>query len=70
MKYTDNYSDIFAVARFLVREELEEAYRFMTEAQLWNHQLSWEYLAQTADLLTSYNELSRLQSFWRLKHFK
>lgn len=70
MKYTDSYNDIFAVARFLVREELEEAYRFMTEAQLCDYNTSWEYITQTSDLLTSYNELSRLQFFWRLKHFK
>lgn len=70
MKYTDYYNDIFAVARFQVSKELEEAYKFMTTAQLWNHQTSWEYITQTADVLTSYNELSPLQTFWRLKNFQ
>lgn len=70
MNYTHEYMNIFIHARSQVREKLEEAYQHMTDAQLWQHYVGWDYISLVAELLTSYNELSPLHLFWRMKDFK
>lgn len=70
MNYTHEYMDIFATARTRVRERLEKIHKQMTTAQLWQHHVSWDYISLAAELLTSYNELSPLHIFCRMRDFK
>lgn len=70
MQYSDSYNDVFLMARVCVREEIMAKYRLFTTLTSLNQYIKLYYIEESADLLTTYNELTGTSLFFRFRDFK
>lgn len=70
MQYSNSYRNVFVMARVCMREEIMSKYRLFSALKALAQPISLYQIEDTADLLTTYNELIDSGLFFRLKDFE
>lgn len=68
-QYSNSYMNIFASARNLLNNDIEEAVKYLLHCKKVGHECTLSYLIVVASFITAYNELSQLSFFLGTKHF-
>lgn len=69
MEYKEQYMNIFAYARVLLGDDLNENVKFILRSINIGHQISIDYLKMVADNLTAFNEICPYSHFLHARFF-
>lgn len=70
MDYKQQYMDIFACARVLLGDELDDNVKYISRHMSNGHRCCIEYLKMVADALTAYNEMYPYSHFLHARFFE
>lgn len=68
MKYSNNYNEIFSLARYEIRRSLQHDYCHIRDCNKVGVHVSIHTISFVADNLTAYNELLPVQMFISLNN--